>query len=158
MDVGASSGAPIAFVGCDACTFVNNTVVRPLTWVARILQETTGDRFVPSRDGVFANNIIVFDSTVLRTFINVGGGTAPETFTIRNNLWWDTADPGFGGPNWNGPPAEVGGIVADPMLTSDHAIQASSPAFRAGSEAPGIPDHDGMCFDEPPSIGAHEVL
>jgi hypothetical protein len=157
VDVGASSGAPIAFVGCDACTFVNNTVVNPLTWVARILQETTGERFVPSRDGVIANNVIVFDSGVLRTFINVGGGTAPENFTIRNNLWWDTSDPGFGGPSWSGPPAEVDGAVADPALAADYSIGASSPAAGAGATAPDLPDHDGACFADPPSIGAHEV-
>lgn len=157
VDVGESSGAPIAFVGCDACTFVNNTVVRPLTWVARILQETTGARFVPSRDGVFANNIIVFDSNVLRTFVNVGADTAPETFTFRNNLWWDTANPDFTGPTWNGPPDEVDGAVGDPGLDDDYRIAAGSPAVGLGRDAANLPDRAGRCYDDPPSAGAHEV-
>ena len=158
VDVGANSGAPIAYVGCDACEFTNNTIVRPATWVARILQETTDVRFVPSRDGVFANNIVVFESSVLRTFVNVGPGTAPETFIFRNNLWWDLDDPDFAGPDLGPLPAETDGVVADPVFdpfSSNFTLSASSPAIGAGASAPAVPDHTGRCFADPPAIGAH---
>jgi hypothetical protein len=95
---GASSGAAIAFVGCDGCSFIHNTIIEPQTWVARILQETVDPRFVPSRNGVFANNIVVFDSADLRTFVNVGGNTAPETFVFASNLWFSRDQAGFTGP------------------------------------------------------------
>ncbi len=162
VDVGESSGAPIAYVGCDACEFRNNTVVRPLTWVARILQETVDARFVPSRNGIFANNIIVFDSQVLRTFVNVGANTAPETFSFRNNLWWDLSDPDFAGPSLGGGiPTPVGSIVGDPGFdtgSDDFSIDSSSPAAGLATDVLEWPDFSGRCYaDENPSAGAFEV-
>lgn len=161
VDVGASSGAPIAYVGCDACEFTNNTIVRPLNWVARILQETTDARFVPSRDGVFANNVVVFESSVVSTFVNVGPNTAPETFTFRDNLWWDLDDPNFGGPSLGGGvPAEQGGAVGDPGFDpqgDDFSVAAGGPAAGLGNDAPDVPDFAGECFADPPAAGAFEV-
>lgn len=163
---GASSGAPIAYVGCDQCVFANNTVIDPQTWVARILQESTDARFVPSRDGLFVNNLVVFDTSVLRTFVNVGGGTAPETFTFANDLWFATDDASFAGPTLtDGIPPETGAVIqVDPELADpdaeDFSIPASSPAATAGrplsdfgATVPAA-DFDGRCFADPPAIGA----
>jgi hypothetical protein len=161
VDVGASSGAPVAYVGCDACEFTNNTIVRPLTWVARILQETTDARFVPSRDGVFANNVVVLQSDVVRSIVNVGPNTAPETFTFRNNLWWDLDDANWGGPSLGGGvPAEQNGMVGDPGFDasgSDFSVAAGSPAATLGADAPAVPDYSGECFGDPPSAGAFQA-
>jgi hypothetical protein len=163
--VGAESGAPIAYVGCDACTFANNTVYEPKTWVARILQETTGERFVPSRDGLFVNNIVAFNMADIRNgvFVNVGPDTAPETFTFANNLWYAMDDPDFSGPSLSGGiPAPSDSVVQiDPGFTrfngSDYYTLYTSPAFRAGQALPwSYPDFEGRCYGDPPSLGAYK--
>jgi hypothetical protein len=82
------SMAPIAFVGVDGAVVRYNTLYRPQRWVARILQESTGSRFVPCRRGTFAHNLIVFRAEQLSTLVNVGSGTAPETFTFSANHWY----------------------------------------------------------------------
>lgn len=160
---GPESGAPIAFVGCDGCVFANNTVIDPQTWVARILQETTGERFVPSRNGVFANNLVVLRVDTVRTIVNVGANTAPETFTFANNLWWALdRDASWPGPDIDSAiPAETGSLVQqDPALADldggDYHIGASSPAIGAGRAIDGSvhPDFDGRCYADPPAIGA----
>ena len=161
--VGAESGAPVAFVGCDGCTFANNTVVEPQTWVARILQETTGERFVPSRDGVFVNNIVVFNMADIRngTFVNVGPDTAPETFTFANNLWFALDDPDFDGPTLSGGiPAPENSVVADPEFEDREGgiyfIGPDSPAAGAGQALTSQhPDYIDRCYADPPSIGAY---
>ncbi|MBL8685072.1 MAG: hypothetical protein JNK05_38200 [Myxococcales bacterium] len=165
LRTGANSGAVVAFVGCDACVFANNTVVVPQTWVARILQETTGARFVPSRNGLFVNNIVVFYRSALRSFFNVGANTAPTTFVVGNNLWHSLDTPTFEGPVVSdGIPAEMGSIFQrDPSFatsrTGDFRIRLTSPAARQGRTVPGgvLGDYDGDCFDTPPSIGAFEA-
>lgn len=160
---GESSGAPIAYVGCDACVFANNTIVEPLTWVARILQETTDARFVPCRDGVFANNLVVLNAGVVRAIVNVGGNTAPETFTFANDLWWALdRDASWAGPSIDSSiPPEVSPVIQeDPELADlaggDYRISATSPAAGAGRAITGAPypDFDGRCYDDPPAIGA----
>jgi hypothetical protein len=161
---GENSGAPIAFVGCDACVFANNTVIEPRTWIARILQETVGARFVPSRNGLYANNLIVFDVSDLRgVLVNVGTNTAPETFTFANNLWWALDDPTFMPTYTDGIPAEVSPVtMMDPMLADiaggDFHIPAAGPATAAGRDIPGgVPgDFEGNCYGTPPTIGAFE--
>jgi hypothetical protein len=83
--------APLAFVGVDGATVRFNTFVRPRKWLARILQETREPGFVPSRKGVFTDNLIVYRSDELRTAVNVGDATAPETFEFARN-WWHCED------------------------------------------------------------------
>jgi hypothetical protein len=83
----SGSMAPVAFVGVDGAVVRHNTIYRPTRWAVRILQENQGADFVPSRNGRFENNIVAFRSDELRAPVNVGGGTAPETFTFAGNLW-----------------------------------------------------------------------
>ena len=164
--VGAASGAPIAYVGCDGCRFVNNTVVEPRTWVARILQETTGPRFVPSRDGQFVNNLIAFNVGDLRTFVNVGANTAPETFVFGSNLWWAMdRDPSWPGPSLPGSiPVEMSSVIQqDPALEDlaggDYRLRSGSPAARAGRTVDRVfPSFDGRCYRNVRSIGAFEAV
>ncbi len=162
---GLNSGAAVAYVGCDGCVFAQNTVVEPRTWVARILQESAAPRFVPSRNGLFVNNLVVLRTEDLRTFVNVGPGTAPETFTFANNLWFALDE----GPNWSGPSyccgiSETDAIIQqDPMMVDraggDYRLRANSPARGAGRVVPGdaLPDFDGRCYADPPTLGAFEV-
>jgi len=49
------------------------------------------------------NNLIVLNTADIRTFVNVGANTAPETFTFANNLWWAMDEgAGWGGPTYSG--------------------------------------------------------
>ena len=163
---GSMSGAAIAYVGCDECVFAHNTVVEPRTWVARILQETTGPRFVPARNGVFVNNIIVMRTSDLRSVVNVGAGTSPETFVFGSNLWYALDQE----PEWTGPtlpnpiPRETGSVIQrDPLFASaekgDYHIPLNSPARGAGRtvELPPASDYDGRCWSAPPAVGAFEA-
>lgn len=151
--------AAVAFVGCVDCLAANNTIVLPATWVARILQETstTGThQFLESQGGTFANNLVVTGSG-LRTAVNVGGGTLPQSFFFLSNLWWNR-DGGSSTPSL--PVPETDGVVGrDPGLpASGFAIGTSSPAAGAGTPVDAVPgDYEGRCFANPPSIGAFEA-
>ncbi len=152
---------PVAFVGCADCLVAHNTIVAPETWVLRILQEsrTEGDVvFEPARGGVFANNLVVVDRAQLRTWANVGTGTAPETFRFAHNLWFARDEPTRSAPTL--PVMETGGIVGlDPLLGDEGAIAQGSPAI--GAAEPGVAadvraDLVGRCRPAAPSIGARE--
>ncbi len=80
--------SPVAWVTAAGGRVHHNTIVLPERWVLRILQETTDPRFLPSRDGIFEDNLVIYDSRV-RVFVNVGPGTALETFILRRNAWCD---------------------------------------------------------------------
>lgn len=82
------SMAPIAWVTADVGHVHHNTIILPDKWILRILQESQDSRFKPCHDGLFEHNTIIYDSQV-RVFVNVGPGTAPETFTFRHNVWID---------------------------------------------------------------------
>ena len=82
-------GAAVAFVGVDGAKVAWNTIYRPARWAFRILQETRDKRFVPSRRGVIKANLIVFESDAWSEGgVNVGAGTAPDTFTFTGNAWY----------------------------------------------------------------------
>ena len=79
--------AAVAFVGVDGALVKHNTIYLPTRWPLRILQETVGDRFVPSRNGRFEKNVVVFQADAVRQMVNIGPNTAPETFTFAGNQW-----------------------------------------------------------------------
>ncbi|MBM4092890.1 MAG: hypothetical protein FJ276_26305 [Planctomycetes bacterium] len=82
---------PVAWPTASHNRVVQNTIVLPEKWIGRILQETRDPRFKPSHDGVFEKNLVVFDARVGRPeFINVGPGTAPDTWKFIGNAWFDT--------------------------------------------------------------------
>ncbi len=81
------SDAALAFTTSVDCVVRRNTIVHPGKWIFRILQEQPLEDFQPCRNGVFENNLIVYDQRV-RSFVNVGSGTSPESFTIRGNAWF----------------------------------------------------------------------
>lgn len=80
--------SPLAWVTADGGHVHHNTMVLPDKWVLRILQETADARFQPCHGGVFEDNLVFYDSRV-QVFVNVGPGTAPETFVFRRNAWCD---------------------------------------------------------------------
>jgi hypothetical protein len=153
---------PIAYVGSVNVDVANNTIVRPTTWVFRVLQETVEprERFEACGRNLFRNNLIVYGNG-LRSHVNIGGNTAPETFTVRNNLWYNIDAPSSSRPNL-GVMVESGGLYGvDPMCTNlatnDVRLRPGSPAIGAGVIIPGLgTDRGGRAFATPPSIGAFE--
>ncbi len=133
------SQAAIAFVNIDGATVRYNTFYRPTRWVMRILQETTSPGFVPSRNGVFTDNIIAFRSDELSTTVNIGPNTAPQTFQFARNWWYCLNDPSRSTPSL--PTLETGGVYGiDPRLVNAEAgdlrLQPGSPAANYGAYAP----------------------
>jgi hypothetical protein len=152
--------AGLGFVGCVDCLAANNTIIDPERWPFRILQETSSEgayEFLPASNGRVINNVIYFDSGAVNgAHVNVGGDTAPETFTFTTNLWFAHDDPGASAPNL--PVTEQGGIIgSDPLFVTpgDYHLAAGSPALGAGTSIPELSgDNDGACFASPPNIGA----
>ena len=144
---GAEGGAAVAYVGCDGCVAAHNTILEPRSWVARILQENTDARFVPSRNGLFVNNIVVLDPAELRPeFVNVGANTAPETFTFGNNLWFAPGEAAGWSPVLSSSiPDEMGSLVQmDPRMVDraggNYHLQADLPrSARRASSTPTSP-------------------
>lgn len=77
-----------AFTGVDGAVFEGNVIVHPAHWVFRILQETRLDGFPPCRNVVVRGNVIVFRRSGLRTDVNIGDATAPDTFRFERNSWY----------------------------------------------------------------------
>ncbi|MDP1589613.1 MAG: right-handed parallel beta-helix repeat-containing protein [Prosthecobacter sp.] len=77
-----------AFVGVDGAEFTGNTILFPTKWIFRILQETKEPGFAPCRNVRIKDNRIVFRRSQVQIDINIGDGTAPETFLFENNRWF----------------------------------------------------------------------
>jgi hypothetical protein len=119
------TAAPVAFVGVDGAVVRFNTIERPGRWVLRILQETKAPGFVPCRNGEFSDNTVVFDSAHWSEGgVNIGAGTAPETFKFARNWWYCADNPERSRPRL--PTAEVDG-------TYGRAIEVAR--AKAGAEA-----------------------
>lgn len=132
------STAPVAFVGVDGAVVRFNTLYRPARWVLRILQETRGPDFAPCRNGLFTDNLIVFRSDEVVHTVNIGPGTAPETFRFARNFWYCEDDPARSAPAL--PTPEVGGVVGvDPRFVNaaggDFRLKEGSPARAVGAHA-----------------------
>lgn len=97
-----------AFVGVDGAEFSDNTILFPGRWVFRILQETTEPGFAPCRNVRVTGNRIVFRRAEIRADVNVGGGTAPETFVFEGNHWFAEDRPEVSKPQL--PVAESSGV------------------------------------------------
>jgi hypothetical protein len=130
------SQSPIAFVGVDGAVVRYNTIYRPARWVVRILQESQGEAFVPCRDGLFTNNLILFRADEISSIVNVGPATAPKTFRFAQNHWY-CIDAPQRSDRLALPVAEVDGIYGvDPQLRApergDLRPRASSPLRDVG--------------------------
>jgi hypothetical protein len=152
------SQAPVAFVGCVRVDVANNVFHSPGKWAFRILQETVEPttRFAKCGNNWFRNNIVVY-SAGLSPLANIGPNTAPETFTVSNNLWFDgsanTTSPMTGMPF-----TETNAIAgSDPRIPTGCPI-SGSPVIGKGTMVPNLTtDFFGKPFGIPPSIGACET-
>lgn len=97
-----------AFTGVDGAEFTGNTVRHPEKWIFRILQETDAEGFPPCRNVVVSGNTFTFTRAKVREEINIGPGTAPETFRFERNRWLAEDRPESSGPDL--PVRESGGI------------------------------------------------
>lgn len=118
-------GVQLAWITSVRSHVHHNTFYRPKKWVLRILQESRAERFEPCGRGIFENNLVVVGSEVSKV-VNVGPGTAPETFVFRRNAW------SLDGPNDRPelPVAEQGGVYDVPR---DLAL-SDSPETRIASK------------------------
>jgi len=119
--------APVVWPTASHNRVVRNTIVLPDKWIGRILQETRDPQFRPSHDGVFEKNVVVFDRRVGRPeFINIGRGTAPETWEFIGNVWFDTD----GNRKPTLPGTETGSVhQVDPKL-----VDVGKPTMRITSD------------------------
>lgn len=133
------SVAPIAFVGVDGAIVRFNTIYMPERWAIRILQETVAERFVPSRNGVFTDNIVVFSAGKWASGgVNIGPNTAPQTFKFERNWWYCTDRPAASTPQL--PTKESNGAYGtDPQFVDSAAgdlrLMPTSPAKAVGATA-----------------------
>jgi len=130
------SMSPIAWVTAHGGHVHHNTFVFPHKWVLRILQETKDPQFKPCHDGLFENNLIIFDQRV-RIFVNVGEGTKPGSFQFRSNVWYQVG--GKRKPNF--PTPEKEGIYQphlkfEAIETKQMKIHSNHPQVKkAGADA-----------------------
>ncbi len=97
-----------AFTGATDVDFVRNEIVFPEQWIFRVLQETRGEGFLPCGDVRILENEFVFRRKDVIHEMNIGQGTAPETFVFTNNVWHAEDAPGKSKPKL--PVAETGGV------------------------------------------------
>jgi hypothetical protein len=101
-----------AFTGVDGAEFTGNTILRPTKWIFRILQETREPGFTPCRNVRVADNTITFRRAQVSTELNIGEGTAPETFRFEGNRWLAEDQPQASRPKL--PVAETNGHYGEP--------------------------------------------
>lgn len=98
----------VAFVGVDGAEFIGNTIVYPEKWIFRILQETKDPGFAPCRNVLIKGNRVTFRRSQVLIDINIGEGTAPESFSFENNRWLAEDNPPASQPKL--PVEEKGGV------------------------------------------------
>ncbi len=133
------SESAIVFASSEDVIVRFNTIYLPEKWAVRILQDNNTPGSIPCRNGQFTDNIVVFRSGVwVEGGINIGEGTAPETFQFARNVWYCENRPGQSEPYF--PTFEEEGIYGeDPLfrnpLQNDFSLQEGSPAAGKGHTA-----------------------
>ena len=85
--------AAVAFVGSDGGRVEDCVLYGQTRFPFRILRENRADGLTDTRGGAVVGNLIVWKADTVWTLANVGGGTAPETFTFAGNVWFNAANP-----------------------------------------------------------------
>ena len=162
--------SPFAFASSIHCYAVNNTVINPTGHLFRILNnEQVDDPGYPNAPrlsnngaacyGTVANNIFYYGK-LLRDAINVGVNTKPETFIVKNNLFYNMDDPGSK-PNFGSVKEENSIFFTDPLFedvaNKNFTLKADSKAIKAGIDVPfAKEDYRDKPYNNPRSIGAFQ--
>jgi hypothetical protein len=129
-----------------------------------LLQETVSQEpysFLSSGRSGFINNVVYYERNTVRTAVNIGPHTSPESLVFSNSLWYAHDDPTQSTPVL--PAKESGGLGGvDPMFSDvrngDYRPRPGSPAIGRGHALAGLTaDAANRCFGSPPSIGAYEA-
>lgn len=108
--------SPITFVNSDSSLVEESIFDSPTNWFIRILQESNGSEYPPCRQGTIRKNVFVWNSRELVAPINVGAGTAAETFRFSDNSWYCEDRPLRSHPSGM-PSIEINGIYGvNPQL------------------------------------------
>jgi hypothetical protein len=141
--------AAIAWATAQGGRVHHNTFYSQEKWVLRILQENPDPRFKPCANGVFEDNVVVYDDRV-QVAVNVGAGTNPSSFSFNGNAWHNSGGDGPARPQL--PVEDAEGVYdLDPDLA--HAGEAdmriaSDDARLRGKGADGFqPGRDGAGSD-----------
>lgn len=129
----------IAFVGVDGATVRFNTIYRPSRWAFRILHENKAAGFIPTRNAVVSDNLIVFHTRGWsENGINIGSPVTVETIRFARNHWFCIDAPNRSQsklPN----PEENGTHGTDPQFQDaeklDLRLKPTSPIKGKGAEA-----------------------
>lgn len=129
----------VAFVGVDGAVVRFNTLYHPTRYALRILQEKNSPGFVPCRDGLFQDNIVVFRSERWGAGgVNIGPDTAPKTFRFARNVWYCEDRPDRSQPTLP-TPSQNDLIGQDPQFLDptqgDFRLKSTSPAQGRGAHA-----------------------
>ena len=175
INEGFIGSTPFTFSGSVNCYAVNNTVISPSGYLFRILhQELIFDPDYPSaprltnngatNHGTISNNIFYYGK--LTEAINIGHDTEPETFTVQNNLFYNTDNPNSK-PDFGRLSAENSFFYTDPHFEDvsnyNFTLKSNSPAIKVSVDVQfvtkdGIPfateDYERRPFKNSRSIGA----
>lgn len=88
-----------AFTGVTDVEFSENKILRPEKWIFRVLQETKAAGFAPCGNVRIFDNEIIFRRENVVNELNIGPGTAPETFVFARNRWFAEDQPSRSKPN-----------------------------------------------------------
>ena len=149
------STAPIVFASAVSCEVVNNTIIQPVKYAVRILQDNNMTQ--KCANNTFRNNIVVFPNTGSAA-INIGVGTDANSFVFSNNLWFNPDNLSWSGPTISY--VEPGQILnKDPQFSDAfYHLQSTSPAIGKGYSAlKPTTDYFSLAFKSPRSIGAVEA-
>lgn len=115
-----------SWVNIDGGIFHHNVVSRPGQWVMRILNENEGSAIVPTRNGQFHDNDIVFNDTEdeFNRAVNEGDAVEAATFRFARNRWYNLADPKASKPKL--PAKETNGVYGEEPQASTTAPQVWS--------------------------------
>lgn len=91
-----------AFTVADGAEFTGNTILFPEKWIFRILGTPDKPEFIPCRNVLVKDNRIVFRRGQVQIEINIGAGTAPETFRFAKNQWFAEDNPAKSKPKLPG--------------------------------------------------------
>ncbi|MCA9260239.1 MAG: right-handed parallel beta-helix repeat-containing protein, partial [Planctomycetales bacterium] len=119
----------VSWVNIDGGVVRFNLLERPTTWALRMLNENVDQPIVETQNGVFADNIVVYDDALRRISNHDGAGVLEETFHFERNRWFNASN---GGPAAQAdlqlPAPELDGSYGvDPQVDASAAVAFSTP-------------------------------